>query len=139
MKKFAFGHGEENNVSSFNKGGRTKYTIVFALADNTDAAVDTNVAPSIIAEIAGVIINARAYSRTAPTNTDLIFDINLNGTTIWSTQGNRVKVVNGANTGVQASFNTTAVTVGDRFDLDIDQIGSGVAGKDVVVQLTIQT
>lgn len=115
-----------------------KYTIVFALAPDTDAAVASNVAPSIIAEIAGTIVNARAYSRTAPVGADLIFDINLNGSTIWATQGNRVKVVDGANSGTQTSFDTTAVAVGDRFDLDIDQIGSGTAGKDIVVQLTVQ-
>lgn len=122
------------------KPKKAKYTVVFALAEDTDAAVAANAAPSIFAETAGKIVCARAYSRTAPTGADLIFDVNLNGTSIWATTpANRVTVADGANEGVETSFDTEAVAIGDKFDFDVDQIGSGTAGKDVVVQLTVQT
>jgi len=68
---------------------------------------------------------------TAPTGADLIVDINLNGTTIFSTQANRPKIVAGATQGNTTTFNTLTFAAGDLLRIDIDQIGSSVAGADL--------
>ena len=73
--------------------------------------------------------------RTAPTNAAILIDIHKNGTTIWSTQGNRGTIAAAGTTGNTTTFDTTALSAGDYLDLDIDQIGSGTAGADLCVVL----
>lgn len=97
----------------------------------------TNKAPSIIMPYGATIQKAYAYARTAPTGAALIFDINKNGTTIWTTQANRLQIAATANSGTQTSFDVTALAENDRLDLDVDQIGSTIAGSDVTVELKV--
>ncbi len=95
----------------------------------------TSVAPILVAQRALTIVKAYANVKTAPTDAALIVDINKNGSTIWSTQGNRVQVAGAATSGTQTSFNTTTLVEGDLLTLDIDQVGSSVAGADLTVML----
>lgn len=64
----------------------------------------------------------------APTGADAVFDVNKNGTTIFSTQSNRPKVTATNTVGALATPNTTALAAGDVLTIDIDQIGSTLAG-----------
>lgn len=64
----------------------------------------------------------------APTGADVIFDINKNGTTIFSTQANRPKVTATNTVGALATPNTTALAAGDVITIDVDQVGSTLAG-----------
>ncbi len=76
------------------------------------------------------------YSDDAPVGSDLVIDINKNGTTIWTTQANRAKVVAGQNAGSQTTFDVTAFAAGDRLSIDIDQVGSTIpGGNDLMVTL----
>lgn len=80
----------------------------------------------------------KAFARimTAPTGASVIVDINRNGTSIWNTnQANRLTIAAGANSASQTSFDTTSLSEGDYLTLDIDQIGSTVAGVDLIVEL----
>ena len=95
----------------------------------------TNLTPVIPVHRALVITRAYAVVKSAPTAADLIIDINKNGSTIWSTQGNRLIISATATTGSQTSFDTTALAADDALTLDIDQIGSTVAGADLTVTL----
>ena len=73
---------------------------------------------------------------TAPTGADLILDVNLNGTTIFTTQGNRPKVVAGTHSqSATPTPDTTTVSAGDYLTVDIDQVGSTIAGSDLVVMV----
>ena len=101
-------------------------------------AVDTELSGRPYIDVDGTITNARAYAKTAPTGAALLFDINMNGATIWSTQTNRLTIAAGANSGTTTTFNTTAITSGSYFTLDVDQVGSTVAGSDITIALTIQ-
>ena len=102
----------------------------------------TSVAPLCIVHRALTIIKAYAVVKTAPTGVagtpiagmSLVLDINRNGSTIWSTTDNRLSIANGDTTGTQTSFNTTLVE-GDNLSLDIDYVGSTVAGADLTVLL----
>ena len=75
---------------------------------------------------------------TSPTDADLIVDVNKSGTTIFTTQGNRPTVPDGDADGIGAAAtpDVTAVAAGDYLTVDIDQIGSTIAGGflTVVVQ-----
>lgn len=96
----------------------------------------TDVIPSIIAHRDLTIIKAYAVVKTAPTGADLIIDINKNGTSIWNTtQANRLKITAGNSDGSQSSFDTTTLTDEDLLTIDIDQVGSSVAGADLSIYL----
>jgi hypothetical protein len=86
----------------------------------------------------GTIKRADARVKTAPTGADLTFDINVNGTTIWSTQANRLKCVIAATSGTQTTFNTTALADGDILTVDIDVIGSSTPGSTATILLEIE-
>jgi hypothetical protein len=84
------------------------------------------------------IASVRASVGTAPTGASLIVDININGTTIFSTQGNRPTITATNNTsGSVTNMNTTTITNGQFFAVDVDQIGSSVAGSDLTVQILV--
>jgi len=78
-------------------------------------------------------ISVRASVDTAPTGQSILCDVNVDGTTIWSTQANRVAVAAAANTGESTTFNTTTIADGSYLTVDIDQVGSGTAGADLTV------
>jgi hypothetical protein len=111
--------------------------IYFSISGNL--TVTTNAAPSwVFTWLTGRIVEVCGYVRTASTGADIIFDINKNGTTIWSTQVDRLTIAATTNMSIQSSFNTTALSQNDRLDLDVDQVGSGTAGADATILLNIR-
>ncbi|HSX16872.1 MAG TPA: hypothetical protein VLH86_02105 [Patescibacteria group bacterium] len=84
------------------------------------------------------IVGTRLMVGTAPTGADLVIDVNKNGTTIYTTQANRPKVLAGANAGGPGSTpDVTALVAGDYLTVDVDQIGSTVAGSDLTVTIVV--
>lgn len=84
---------------------------------------------------AGVIVNVIAGVNTAPTGAAIIFDVNKNGTTIFTGGTNRPQI---AISGFSDTSSTPAVTTfsaGDYFTVDVDQVGSTVAGADATVTI----
>ena len=93
---------------------------------------------------------------TAPTGADILVYVNKNGTTVFTNQANRPKVAAGSTTGsvgvqpgLAAGTNyiyTPAPSspplgdfaAGDKITVDVDQIGSGTAGSNLGVVLTLQ-
>lgn len=115
----------------FGSGGVTPtFTVVGTLT------VATSIGPLLIAPFPLTIKKAFARVKTNPTGQALIVDINKNGTSIWNTnQGNRLQIASAASSGSQTSFDTTSLAEGDYLTLDIDQVGSTVAGADLTVEL----
>lgn len=64
----------------------------------------------------------------APTGADAIFDVNKNGTTVFTTQSNRPKVLATTTVGGLVVPDVTAFVAGDVVTVDVDQIGSTIAG-----------
>jgi hypothetical protein len=95
----------------------------------------TNFGARYVAPEAMTITKVWLIVRTAPTGAAILIDINKNGSTIWATQGNRGTIAAAATTGNTTTFDTTALTAGDYLDLDLDQVGSTVAGVDLTVIL----
>jgi hypothetical protein len=111
-------------------------TPTWALAVNVDATVGTNKANPLAIPFDATITKAFANAKTGPTGASIIFDINLNSTSIWnSTQANRLTISAGATAGTQTSFDTVTVTAGDVLTIDIDQVGSTVAGQSLTALL----
>lgn len=81
------------------------------------------------------IVGVSARAKTAPTGANVILDVNKNGTTLFTTQGNRPNIVASANqTAAEVTnMDVTAVAAGDYLSVDVDQVGSTVAGSDLVV------
>ncbi|QQS20454.1 hypothetical protein IPL85_05800 [Candidatus Saccharibacteria bacterium] len=84
------------------------------------------------------IRSVRASVGTAPTGSSILIDINSNGSTIFSTQGNRPTIATSANTsGKVTNMDITTVADGAYITVDIDQIGSTVAGSNLTVQVEV--
>ena len=82
---------------------------------------------------AGKISAVTAAVTTAPVGSTAIFDLHKNGTTMYTTQGNRPTIA-AAGTSVTAT-NPDVLTwaAGDRLSLEIDQVGSSTAGANVTL------
>lgn len=88
---------------------------------------------------AWTITGVRASVGTAPTGASVIVDVNVDGTTIFTTQANRPTVAAAAFTsGVVTNMNVTSVATGSYLTVDIDQVGSTVAGSDLCVQVGVK-
>lgn len=88
--------------------------------------------------VAGEIVDVRAYLDTAPTGATFIADVNKNGTTIFTTQAARPTIAISGNASSTTAPAVTAVAAGDRLTVDVDQIGSSVAGSDLYLSVTIK-
>jgi hypothetical protein len=80
------------------------------------------------------LIGAWVASNTAPTGADMRADVNKNGTSIFTTQGNRPTcsaTTNGG--GISATPDVTSLADGDYLTADIDVVGSTIAGANVTV------
>ncbi len=74
---------------------------------------------------------------TAPSGAAIICDIHKNGTTIFTTQSNRPQVAAGANAGSTTAFDVATLAGGEYLTLEIDQVGSGTAGADLVATVVL--
>jgi hypothetical protein len=81
------------------------------------------------------ITQVRAAVGTAPTGASLIVDVNKNGTTIFTTQTNRPTIAAGTNTDLADAIEVATLADGDYLTVDVDQIGSGTPGSDLVVEV----
>jgi hypothetical protein len=79
-----------------------------------------------IAPYAGTIVSARMANGAGTVTGDLIADINKNGTTIFTTQGNRPKVVSGDANGIGSvkTPDVTTFSAGDYFTVDLDAVNA---------------
>jgi hypothetical protein len=82
------------------------------------------------------IVAVRLAVGTAPTGAGIICDINKNGTTIYTTQANRPTIAAAGTTVKSTNPDITSWADGDQISVDIDQIGSTVAGSNLTVTIT---
>ena len=65
----------------------------------------------------------------APTGASIIFDVNKNTTTIFTTQGNRPTIaISATKSSSLAVPDVTSLAAGDVLTVDVDQVGSTLAG-----------
>lgn len=82
------------------------------------------------------IKSVRASVGTAPTGASIVVDVNIGGTTIFTTQANRPTIAASALTsGKVTNYNVTTIADGSYFTVDVDAVGATVAGADLTVQI----
>jgi len=113
--------------------GKVKTTLSFAVTGTL--AVGTDKAPTLLAPCTLTITKVKLVVKTAPSGQAIIVDVNKNGTTIFTTQGNRPQIAAGATTGDSGTPDVTSLAEGDKLTVDIDQVGSGTAGADLTVEV----
>jgi hypothetical protein len=108
-------------------------TLTFAVVGTL--AVGTDKAPTIVAPCTLTIVKVKIVVKTAPTGASLIMDVNKAGTTIFTTQGNRPTITAGNTQADSGTPDVTALAEGDKLTIDIDQVGSTIAGADLTVEV----
>jgi hypothetical protein len=108
-------------------------TLTFAVVGTL--AVGTDKAPTILAPCTLMTVKVKLVVKTAPTGAAIIVDVNKNGTTIFTTQGNRPQIAAGATTGDSGTPDVTTLAETDKLTIDIDQIGTTEPGKDLTVEV----
>ena len=76
---------------------------------------------------------------TAPTGASIIVDVHKNGTTIYTTQANRPTIA--VSTFVHddtTAPNVTTIADNEYLTIDVDQVGSTIAGTDLTVQVWLR-
>ena len=83
------------------------------------------------------IVDVRAAVGTAPTGASILVDVNRNGTSIFTSQGNRPTIAASSNFDVSGTPDGTTGLTGDAdyVTVDIDQVGSTVEGSDLTVMI----
>lgn len=71
----------------------------------------------------------------APVGDDLIVDVNLDGTTIFTNQAHRAQISDGAYTGETTDIDVSTWDADSYLTVDVDQIGSSTAGSDMTVHV----
>lgn len=92
----------------------------------------------LTAPVAGTIVGIYISAVTAPVGAAVLVDVNKAGTTLFTTQGNRPTIADGANDSVVAVPDVTAIAAGDVLTVDVDQIGSGTAGSNLIVSIALR-
>lgn len=77
--------------------------------------------------------SVRASVGTAPTGAAVIADVNKNGTTVYTDQAQRPTIAASTNTDLGGVAANGVFAAGDYLTVDVDQIGSTVAGAELVV------
>lgn len=99
-------------------------------------AIATNVSLALLAPCALTIDHVRCYAKTAPTGASIIVDINKEGATIFTTQGNRPTIPAASQKGNKSvAPDVTSLAEGDTLTLDIDAVGTTIAGADLTVEI----
>ncbi|MCJ7431244.1 hypothetical protein MUO83_08565 [Candidatus Bathyarchaeota archaeon] len=110
-----------------------KTTLSFAVVGTLTTGTDK--APTIVAPCALAIVKVKVVVKTAPTGAALIVDVNKNGTTIFTTQGGRPSIAAGDTADDSDTPDVTALAETDKLTVDIDQVGSTIAGADLTVEV----
>ncbi len=86
----------------------------------------------------GTIVAVRAWVDTAPTGATFIVDVNKNNVSLFTTQGNRPTVAISGQVSTLVLPDITALAVGDRLSIDVDQVGSTIAGSNLSVTVAVK-
>lgn len=84
------------------------------------------------------ILEVEASVGVAPTGASLIVDVNKNGTTVHTTQGNRATIAASGFVDAATDVEVNTLADGDYLTVDIDQVGSTVAGEDLTVVIRLR-
>lgn len=130
----------EAHAASHASGGadKLKYTrqILWFLPDATLATGTDKSATIVYRGPTFTLVRWDFYVKTAPTGATLIADVNVAGTSLWdSTQADRPTIAISGTSATGTDFDTATISDADVLKLDIDQIGSTIAGGQATLIL----
>jgi hypothetical protein len=99
-------------------------------------AVATTSKAAVRMPFAGTIRSITTAVTTAPTGAALICDVNIAGTTVFTTQANRPSIAISGFSDNSAAIEAGTFAAGDVISVDVDQVGSSVAGSNLSVLVT---
>ena len=76
-----------------------------------------------------------SVAAVSPTAHCIIVDVNVSGTTVFTTPGNRPTIAVSTFVAAQATIEDAAHTNGQYLTVDVDQIGSTLPGENLVVAI----
>jgi hypothetical protein len=98
----------------------------------------TGAQPVVISEDADVV-DVQAVVGTAPTGADIIVDVNVGGSSLWATQGAQPTITaTTTDSGKTAPNQNASLDAGDLLTVDVDQVGSTVAGAKLTVLVRLR-
>ena len=109
--------------------GQFIFTVTGELVAENNATLELFAAASLT--LTEVFISVK----TAPTDANIIVDVNKNGTTIFTDQGKRPEIVATATSDTSDAPDVTAIVKNDKLTIDIDQIGSTLPGENLTVHV----
>ena len=117
----------------------TKYFLIRVLGSTQDCTVIAGLGGDVEIPITGIITEIGAYVDTAGTTGTMTVDVNLNGTTLMTT--NKITIDSGEKSsmtaGVSPVLTTFAITAGNLITVDIDVLHTTPA-KGLTVKLGIR-
>lgn len=88
----------------------------------------------------GTIQKVILSANVAPSDQDIIVDVNKNGTTIFTDQDHRPVITTGSFGGETTDIDVADFIINDVFTIDLDQVGtSGSPGSDVITTIVVET
>ncbi len=101
-----------------------------------DGAVAAADQMQFVAPVAGQFGWLYATAGTAPVGADMLIDVHVAGTTIFTTQADRMTIADGGTQSAAATPDAGAdFAAGDLIEVIVDQVGSTTAGSDVTVSI----
>jgi hypothetical protein len=85
------------------------------------------------------VLEIEASVGTAPTDASLIVDVNVNGETIFATPADRPTIAASGFVDSAGALSRDTLVGGEYLTMDIDQIGSTIAGADLTVVIRYLT
>jgi hypothetical protein len=118
-------------------------TQILLFKQNGLLSVNTRIDGTVVMNRAGTIISVRGYRLTAGgTGGSTLVDVNINGTTIFTTQANRLTFLQSGGSNLKGQSGTidgTATFVaGDDISVDVDAIETGTIPEDLCVAVEVQ-
>ena len=92
--------------------------------------VDTHVLP--------FILSVMIACKNAPIGASIVVDVNKNGVTIFTNQGNRPTIAAGQFASVARTPDIQNLTTGDLITVDVDAVGSTAPGTDLTVMFLVK-
>lgn len=133
-------HEEADGAYKASAGRKSRIGLYFQQAFHVTGAQTTGTAKNEPQEYwqmpyPAEIDEVRIHLGTANTGATFLVDVNINGTTIFTTQANRPTIAISGTDATSGAPDTTKFAKNDRLSFDVDQIGSTIAGSDLTVMV----
>ena len=116
------------------------YPIVFNIAGNLVVGVNKSTEHLAVVDTLrpSTIVSAFAKVKTAPLTTDILIDINRGGVSIFPNAAGRVTITAAGTTSPEAPVSAITLANLDVLTIDVDQIGTGTVGADLVIIVKVK-